>query len=273
MLNIFNFLSFGYFGGITEVYKPYGQNLKYFDVNSLYPYVMAHFPMPTGKPKFFYGDIRKNEYYAFGFFYVRVTAPDDIRVPILLTRINRSTIAPIGTWEGMYFSEELYNAESYGYKFEIIFGYLFEKSKILFADYIKNLYTIKKERSSKDAKYIISKMLMNSLYGRFGMNPYRESHQIVDTLSNPTFYQDYDVNNVIDLSNGKELVSFLDFNKQSDFEPIRNISIVIARGGDLHRGTTTLAVPVYRRTGTRWHAADGYAQRRSVRRRRVRAGG
>lgn len=221
----------GYLGGHVDVYQPIpnkDDKIYHYDVNSLYPYVMAHFPMPTGKPKFFYGDIRKNEYYAFGFFYVRVTAPDDIRVPILLTRINRSTIAPIGTWEGMYFSEELYNAESYGYKFEIIFGYIFEKSKNLFADYIKNLYTIKKERSSKDAKYIISKMLMNSLYGRFGMNPYRESHQIVDTLSNPTFYQDYDVNNVIDLSNGKELVSFLDFNKQSDFEPIRNISIVIA---------------------------------------------
>jgi hypothetical protein len=26
-----------YFGGITEVYKPYGKNLYYYDVNSLYP--------------------------------------------------------------------------------------------------------------------------------------------------------------------------------------------------------------------------------------------
>jgi hypothetical protein len=28
-----------YHGGITEVYKPYGENLHYYDVNSLYPYV------------------------------------------------------------------------------------------------------------------------------------------------------------------------------------------------------------------------------------------
>lgn len=27
-----------YFGGIVEVYKPYGENLFYYDVNSLYPY-------------------------------------------------------------------------------------------------------------------------------------------------------------------------------------------------------------------------------------------
>lgn len=28
-----------YSGGITEVYKPYGENIYYYDVNSLYPYV------------------------------------------------------------------------------------------------------------------------------------------------------------------------------------------------------------------------------------------
>lgn len=35
----------GYYGRITEVYKPYGQNHYYYDVNSLYPFV-AHQPMP-----------------------------------------------------------------------------------------------------------------------------------------------------------------------------------------------------------------------------------
>lgn len=28
-----------YYGAITEVYKPYGEKLYYYDVNSLYPYV------------------------------------------------------------------------------------------------------------------------------------------------------------------------------------------------------------------------------------------
>lgn len=27
-----------YYGGITEVYKPYDENLFYYDVNSLYPF-------------------------------------------------------------------------------------------------------------------------------------------------------------------------------------------------------------------------------------------
>ena len=30
-------INHSYYGGRTEVYKPYGQNLKYYDVNGLYP--------------------------------------------------------------------------------------------------------------------------------------------------------------------------------------------------------------------------------------------
>lgn len=37
--NVYNDVKEGYFGGITEVYKPYGENLFYYDVNSLYPFV------------------------------------------------------------------------------------------------------------------------------------------------------------------------------------------------------------------------------------------
>lgn len=36
-LNQFNFIYSGYFGGRTEVLKPYGQNLLYYDMNSIYP--------------------------------------------------------------------------------------------------------------------------------------------------------------------------------------------------------------------------------------------
>ena len=32
------------------MYKPYGENLCYYDVNSLYPYIMKEYPMPGGVP-------------------------------------------------------------------------------------------------------------------------------------------------------------------------------------------------------------------------------
>ena len=34
----FSFIKEAYFGGITEVYKPYGKVLIYIDIISLYPY-------------------------------------------------------------------------------------------------------------------------------------------------------------------------------------------------------------------------------------------
>ena len=36
---IYRDIKLGYYGGNTEVYKPFGENLYYYDVNSLYPYM------------------------------------------------------------------------------------------------------------------------------------------------------------------------------------------------------------------------------------------
>ena len=37
--NQYDFIKKGYYGGVTEIYRPYGENLFYYDVNSLYPFV------------------------------------------------------------------------------------------------------------------------------------------------------------------------------------------------------------------------------------------
>ncbi|KAK4382038.1 DNA polymerase [Sesamum angolense] len=44
------FIRRGYYGGHVDVYKPHGENLYYYDVNSLYPYIMKSYPMPSGDP-------------------------------------------------------------------------------------------------------------------------------------------------------------------------------------------------------------------------------
>jgi hypothetical protein len=40
-----DFIRKGYYGGSTDYYKMYGENLQYYDVNSLYPLAMTK-PMP-----------------------------------------------------------------------------------------------------------------------------------------------------------------------------------------------------------------------------------
>jgi hypothetical protein len=124
----------GYTGGAVDMYiprPPKGTKIYCYDVNSLYPFVMKEYPMPVGKPKFFEGNIRKIDPNAFGFFYCEIIAPDNIKNPILQTHVKTSggirTIAPLGQWSDMIFSEELYNAEKFGYKFNILWGYTFER--------------------------------------------------------------------------------------------------------------------------------------------------
>lgn len=100
-----------YTGGAVDMYiprPPKGEKIYCYDVNSLYPYVMKEFDMPTGKPIQFYGDIRKIDPKAFGFFYCKITAPKILQHPILQTHVKinnmNRTIASLGAWEDMLFS-------------------------------------------------------------------------------------------------------------------------------------------------------------------------
>lgn len=79
------------------------------------------------------------------------------------------TISPLGSWYGMIFSEEMYNAMKFGYKFEVLWGYTFNSS-IIFDNYVNDIYKMRLTYPKTDPMNYIAKLLLNSLYGRFGMN-------------------------------------------------------------------------------------------------------
>jgi DNA polymerase type B, organellar and viral len=164
-----------YTGGAIDMYIPTNEeNTKIYayDVNSLYPAQMENNFMPIGRPIFFKGDVRISDPNAFGFFYCKIIAPDNIMHPILQTHVKTKngirTISPIGTWEDMIFSEEMNNAMKYGYKFEVLWGYTF-KSEVVFKSYVDFLYNLRSQYDKSNPLNFIAKILMNSLYGRFGM--------------------------------------------------------------------------------------------------------
>ena len=166
----------GYTGGAVDVYIPKSKpniKMKCLDVNSLYPSQMQERLMPVGNPTYFNGNIRLIDPNAFGFFYCEVIAPDNIKHPILQTHVKTNkgirTIAPIGTWEDMLFSEEMDNAIKYGYQFKILWGYTFESSNI-FKEYVDFLFEFRQRYPSSHPLNFIAKILLNSLYGRFGMD-------------------------------------------------------------------------------------------------------
>jgi DNA polymerase type B, organellar and viral len=90
----------GYTGGAVDMYIPEGKDIKCYDVNSLYPSQMFDKKMPVGFPTYFLGDITLVNPDAFGFFYCKITAPDNIKHPILQTHVKTHggirTIAPVG---------------------------------------------------------------------------------------------------------------------------------------------------------------------------------
>jgi hypothetical protein len=108
-----------YYGGISENYRSRGRNIKSYDVNSLYPHSMKTYPMPTGQPVYVRGNLKyiieigaatpKNRNslneartLPFGFYNVKVVAPDQLDKPFLPTKIYSSketaprTIFPVG---------------------------------------------------------------------------------------------------------------------------------------------------------------------------------
>jgi hypothetical protein len=161
----------GYTGGSTDIYipkPPIGIKIHAYDVNSLYPFVLKSFKYPVGNPTYFEGDILKDNPNAFGFFYVKIVTPNDLKQPILQLHYNNRTVSPLGVFFGWFFSEELYNASKFGYSFEILRGYTFENDYI-FKDYVDHLYNLRLTKPKTDPMNYIAKFLLNSLYGRFGM--------------------------------------------------------------------------------------------------------
>lgn len=221
-----------YTGGSVDVYKPYGENLYCYDVNSLYPYIMKNYPMPTGNPVYFEGDILKYEDKPYGFFEVIVETPKDLKIPLLQKRIKTNnvnkTVTPLGNWKGNYLSNEIYEAMKLGYKFKILRGFLF-KQEFIFKEFVDFFYEMKRQNSKDSAYFIIAKLILNSLYGRLGMNPEQEKHRIIDNSESFYYNNNYTVTDNISLDCGKELISYLDINKEiDDKKGSMNISIPIA---------------------------------------------
>jgi DNA polymerase type B, organellar and viral len=203
-LNDFNFIKESYRGGHVDVYRPFtkGKRVYCYDINSLYPSVMAKNPFPVGIPKYFNGTRDLKD--LFGFVKVVVTCPD-MFCPVLLTKHNNKTIAPIGSWTGVYFSEELKYAQTLGYEFEILEGVTFDKANI-FEEFITNLYDQRLNYPKSDPRNLIAKLLMNTSYGKFGMSLFTENFSLItkDNLDEAfNFLDSVDLGNKLLITTGK----------------------------------------------------------------------
>ena len=188
---MYEFIKDSYYGGAVDVYKPYGKNVYRYDVNSLYPYIMRNYPMPIGQPTIVDGDSSKIETIIkdetkFSFVEVEIECPDTIQAPLILTRFKfngvEKTIAPVGKWRGVYTSIEILRGIELGYKFKY-YKCVYFTAKFIFKDFVDFYYNIKKNSPKTSSEYTISKLMLNSLYGRFGMSPYLDKHIVANEMN------------------------------------------------------------------------------------------
>ena len=166
-----NFARKSYLGGRTEIFRPLyeGSQLFCYDVNSLYPHAMLN-EMPMGQAHWVY----KFDETKLGIYHANVSVPKMHIPPLGIVREGKF-IFPTGIFSGYWTSAELKYARELGVKFEIIEGLTYERSEKIFETYIAALYDIRKKSKPGSVANIAAKLLLNSLYGRFGMDPKKEN--------------------------------------------------------------------------------------------------
>lgn len=134
----------------------------------------------------------------------------------------------------MILSGEMDNAVKLGYKFEILWGYKFQRKNI-FKDYVETLYSLRLNYPKSNPLNLIAKLLLNSLYGRFGMIDSFSTIEIMDKKDFFDFIDEFksdEIQSTVDLGN-KIMVIYrthlADVNTMLDgFKQTHNVSVIIA---------------------------------------------
>ena len=219
-----------YRGGITKVNPKYAgiefNDVISFDVNSLYPSVMYDNPMPIGDGKIYasveegrkdnrhlfivvvfvqYGKVRTGKH-AFigntsGFSYSRKYSYDDvIENKMLYLWLDEFNLFQL-----------VYDAQ---YTIMKVVGW--KKANYVFKNYIDRWYDVKKN-AKNDTERSLAKLMLNSLYGKFGMNdsrvtkiPVAKGDTIIyKTIENNTTYYYKEVASYITSMARCKLASFM----------------------------------------------------------------
>lgn len=183
-----------YFGGRTEVYKmaaPESEGPFYhYDVNSLYPAAYTESSLPAGEIYEWNSpdtDRLLDEMTEYGGA-VKITGnvPDDTDLPVLPAYLETEAsnppkvVFPTGPISGWYMLREVRYAREIGALEDVeVERTVAAHNYRPFENYGESLYTLKKDidKDENPGKYKVVKFLLNSFYGKFGMD--RKQSQVV----------------------------------------------------------------------------------------------
>ena len=115
-------------------------------------------------------------------------------------------------------SSEYFNALK-DYKIKLIRGYYFDKTDI-FSGFVDELYALRLSYPKGTAMNFTCKLFMNSLFGRFAMNPILTSQKFInkDDLVN------YQIKDFIDLEDEGYFITYNDISRTTKFDNSISIS-------------------------------------------------
>ena len=201
-----------YFGGRVEnIYSGlYDKEIYIYDVNSLFPFVMRDYLYPVKFIGEYYNrDIDENmlklsEGIAlakieaskglFGFEYGNRFI--DIGLLPIKYKIDKDIklIFPIGSFIGFFNINELRYAVDKGYNVKIYYLQLWDKGKIpKIKQFVDHFYLLKQNKKDSIEGFN-AKLILNSLYGKFGQNSgYEKLLSLNDYLKNQDQYRDCEI--------------------------------------------------------------------------------
>lgn len=169
-----------YYGGRVEVFKRHVKKCKYYDVVSMYPYVMRNKKYPSGHSyKVFNYHPEK-----LGIYRCEVTSPKYLKYPFLPYRDkDNKLLFPLGRWQGTYTTPEIEKAKSLGYNIKILDGIVWTNKSSPFKEYVDFWFEKKDlaKKSNDTAMTTISKLHLNGLYGKFGQR--RKFKVVTETVT------------------------------------------------------------------------------------------
>lgn len=160
-----------YYGGRVECFRlgEFRGDDKYYmlDINSLYPFVMSKNFFPTKEVGY------KTDYFI-------ADCSVTLEKPILPYRMNGKLCFPIGTFRGVWCSCELNNPDV---KIVKIHKIVYYEAENIFSDYVNYFYPLK-QNAKNDFEKLFSKLLLNSLYGKFGQKYIKTTKEGKTNLDN-----------------------------------------------------------------------------------------
>ncbi len=171
-----DFIRTSYKGGRTEPFIRRGTGLRYFDINSSYPAAMLQ-DMPAGDATWWNGPPSKRllDGKHIGFVEARVYVPETLNLPPLPVTKGK-LIFPVGKLEGVWEWSELQMAVEMGCEIVEFKRSVWYPAKPLFKEFVLELYQYRDKMSAlyDEGLAEVVKIMLNALYGKFGMKTLRK---------------------------------------------------------------------------------------------------